>query len=150
MAGPNLTLLIPAEMVVSFGKKNVRLDLRGGGFAYYGFFQKLNEGNIDRAIREMEQWVTVNSDFKLKSRPGIGWRAGTALHLDVTRQWGLTLEVSYLAGSSLLSLEGSYTGVKSVDAIAAEVITKEVKYDKSKIDYTGLEISVGIFMLGRR
>ena len=63
MAGPNLTLLIPAEMVVSFGKKNVRLDLRGGGFAYYGFFQKLNEGNIDRAIREMEQWVTVNSSL---------------------------------------------------------------------------------------
>lgn len=150
MAGSNLTLMLPAEMVVSFGKKSVRFDVRGGGFGYYGFFQKLNQGVIDRAIREMEQWVVVNSDLSFKSRPGIGWRAGTALHIDVTRQWGLTLEVSYLAGSSFLSLEGSYTGVAKTDPIAAEIITKEVNFDKGKIDYTGLEISVGIFMLGRR
>lgn len=150
MAGSNLTLMVPAEMVVSFSKKSLRFDFRGGGFGYYGFFQKLNQGVIDRAIREMEQWVVVNSDLSFKSRPGIGWRAGTALHIDVTRQWGLTLEVSYLAGSSFLSLEGSYTGVAKTDAIAAEIINKEVNFDKGKIDYTGLEISVGIFMLGRR
>jgi len=150
LAGPNLTLMVPAEMVLSFGKKNLRFDVRGGGFGYYGFFQKLNEGNIDRAIREMEQWALVNSDLNFKSRPGIGWRAGTALHIDVTRQWGLTLEVSYLAGSSFLSLEGSYTGITAIDPDTAAIVTKEVNYDKAKIDYTGLEISVGVFMLGRK
>jgi hypothetical protein len=145
IAGPNFTLFIPAELVFSLKGKSSSLNFKGGGFAYHGFFQKLNTGNLDRAIRTYENWKVVNSDFSFNVKPGIGWMTGVELSVDVTRQWGLSLEVNYLAGSSPFRLQGNYAGVDQSDVFQ----NKQIAYTKSKIDLTGLEVSLGIIMLGR-
>ena len=145
IAGPNFTLFIPAELVFSLKGKGAAFSLKGGGFAYHGFFQKLNTGNLDRAIRTFENWKVANSDFSFSTKPGIGWMTGVELTFDVTRQWGLSLEVNYLAGSSPFRLDGNYSGVDQSDLFQ----NKQVTYSHSKIDLTGLEVSLGIMMLGK-
>ena len=54
LIGPNFTLLIPAELVIQLKGNSVEFDIKGGGFFFYGFDQKMNYGNWDRAIRKYE------------------------------------------------------------------------------------------------
>src|SRR5688572_17249974 len=63
LIGPNFTIFVPAELVVMLKAGNVQLDLKGGGFLFYSFENKLNYGNFDRAIRKHENLEVVNSDF---------------------------------------------------------------------------------------
>lgn len=146
MAGPNLTLFIPGEVVFRLKGKSAEINFNGGGFAYYGFFQKLNEGNIDRAIREYEDWSLANSDLTQESKPGLGYKFGSEIIFDVTRQWGISLQVNYLSGYSALPLTGSYSGLNANQ----ELIKKEVNYKDAKLDLTGLEFSLSILLLGRK
>ena len=146
MAGPNLTIFIPAELVFRIKGKGAEFNVNGGGFVYHGFFQKLNEGNIDRAIRTYEGWKLVNSDLTFSTKPGAGWKTGAELIIDVTRQWGLSLEVNYLAGASPIPLNGTYAGMDTQD----QFITRSVNYRKAKIDLTGVEFSLSILMKGGR
>lgn len=145
MAGNNVTLFIPAEVVFRLKGKGGEFNINGGGFAYHSFFQRLNEGNIDRAIRDYEGWTVANSDFSLKTKPGVGWKAGAELIVDVTRQWGLSFEVNYLAGSSALPLEGTYKGVDET----GQLIERMGNFSNAKLDFTGLEFSLSILMKGR-
>lgn len=145
MAGPNMTVFIPAEMVIRLKGKSAEFNINGGGFVYHGFFQKLNEGNIDRAIRDYENWKLANSDFSFSSRPGAGWKAGAELVLDVTRQWGISVEVNYLAGASPLPIKGNYSGLDADDVF----ITRTADFKKAKIDLTGIEFSIAVLMRGR-
>lgn len=145
LAGPNLTLFIPGELVFRIEGKNGAFNIKGGGFAYHGFFQRLNAGNLDRAIRDYEGWTLVNSELSAKAKPGVGWMAGAELRVDVTRQWGLSFEVNYLAGKSPLPISGSYQG-----ADAGGITTvREADFKKARLDLTGLEFSIGVMMTGR-
>src|SRR5579859_3500630 len=56
LLGPNFTLFVPAEFIFQLKGKQIQFDLKGGGFFFYGFAQKLDYGNIDRAIRQYQQW----------------------------------------------------------------------------------------------
>ena len=42
LLGPNFTILVPGELVFQLKGNGVELDLKGGGFFFYGFAQKLN------------------------------------------------------------------------------------------------------------
>src|SRR5882762_9576214 len=68
--GPNFTLFVPAELVIQLKGSRVQFDIKGGGFFFYGFSQKLNYGNIDRALRSYKQWDVANSDFTFQNNPG--------------------------------------------------------------------------------
>jgi hypothetical protein len=142
LVGPNFTFFVPGEIVIQIPGRGFEFDIKGGGFVFYGANQKLNYGNIDRAIRTMEGWDVVNSDFSFKNSPGYGIHAGVELSVDVTKQFGISLEVNYLLGGSALPLTGSYTGglLNSVNT------TKTVQFDDAKVDLTGLEVSIGVFM----
>ena len=146
MAGPNLTLLIPGEIVFRLRGKKAEFNVNGGGFVYNAFFQKLNEGNIDRAIRAYEGWQLANADLSYSSKPGAGWKAGAEFVFDVTRQWGLSFEVNYLAGSSALPLMGTYVGLNADN----QLIERPADFKNAKLDLTGLEFSLSILMSGRR
>ncbi|MFZ9981827.1 MAG: hypothetical protein ACO3FI_07345 [Cyclobacteriaceae bacterium] len=145
MAGPNLTVFIPVEIVFRLKGKTAEFNINGGGFVYHGFFQKLNEGNIDRAIRDYEDWKLANSDFTFSTKPGAGWKAGAEIVLDVTRQWGISLEVNYLSGSSPIPVKGNYSGLDSEN----NFISRTADFKKAKIDLTGIEFSIAILMRGR-
>jgi hypothetical protein len=145
LTGPNFTIFVPGEIVFQFKGKKTELDLKGGAFAFYSFAQKLNYGNIDRAIRESENLQIVNADLDFKNKPGFGFHGGIELTVAITRQWGLSFETNYLMGASKIPLTGSYTGADSNGIIT----TTAVNETKAKVDLTGLEFSIGIILYGR-
>ena len=146
LTGPSFTLFVPAELVFQFKGNGVEFDVKGGGFVFYSLWQKLNYGNIDRAIREERNWTVANSDLSFENNLGYGYHAGVELSFDVTRQWGLSFEVNYLIGSSKIPLKGSVNGVDSNGVI---ITGDAIDEPKAKVDYTGLEFSIGINLSGR-
>lgn len=139
--GPNFTIFIPVELVVQLKGSRVNFDIKGGLFGFYGFDQKLNYGSIDRAIRQYEGWQVANSSFKFNNKPGWGYHAGAELTVYITSQVGVSIETNYLMGESKFPLTGSYTG-----GGPAPIQTKEAsaEFQNGKIDFTGLEFSIGL------
>jgi len=138
LIGPNFTLFVPVELVIQLQGQNVEFDVKGGVFGFHGFDQKLNYGNFDRAIRTYENWQVANSDLTFSNKPGWGYHAGAELTVYVTSQVGVSVETNYLMGASKFPLKGSYTGGNTT------LETKEVDYAQAKIDFTGLEFSIGL------
>lgn len=138
LVGPNFTILVPVEIVFQLKGSSVEFDIKGGIFGFYGFSQKINYGNFDRAIRKYENWEVANSDFSYNNKPGWGYLFGAELTVYVTQQLGISLESNYLMGDSKFPLKGSYTGGTT------SLETKQVEYPDAKIDLTGLEFSIGI------
>jgi hypothetical protein len=138
LVGPNFTILVPAELVIQLKASSFEFDIKGGVFGFYGFGQKINYGNLDRAIREHEKWQVVNSTFTYDNKPGWGYHAGVELTVYVTQQLGISLETNYLMGDSKFPLRGSYVGGTTL------LETKQVEYADAKIDLTGLEFSIGV------
>jgi hypothetical protein len=138
-AGPNFTIFVPVELVLQLKGGKAELDLKAGAFGFYGFAQKLNYGNIDRAIRKHENWEVANSEFSFKSKPGWGYHAGTELTLYVKPDVGVSIEANYLIGESALPMEGSYTGggPGAIETVIAD-------YSDAKVDFTGMEFSIGL------
>src|SRR5690606_11501275 len=138
LVGPNFTIFIPAELVIQLKGAQVEFDIKGGGFFFYGFDQKLNYGNIDRAIRDLEGWSLANADLTFDNGPGFGYHGGVELTVYVTSQVGVSLECNYLVGQSNFPLKGSYTSGGDI------IETRTVDYTDAKIDFTGLEFSIGL------
>ncbi len=140
LIGPNFTAFIPVELVLMLKTGKIELDLKGGGFFFYGFGNKLNYGNFDRALRTHENLEVVNSDLTFKSKPGFGYHAGAELTVYVTSRVGVSFETNYLVGQADFPLEGSYTGSNAT----GPPITAEVDYKDAKVDFTGLEFSISL------
>lgn len=144
IVGPNFTLLIPAELVIQLSTGNLELNLKGGGFFFYSMGQKLNYGNLDRAIRDYENLVVLNSDFTFDNKPGFGYLFGTELVVYLSNGYGVSLEGNYYIGGANLNLAGSYLGYDA----SGTSLQKNVEYKDSKVDFTGLEVAIGIIMSG--
>jgi hypothetical protein len=138
LVGPNFTIIVPAEIVFQLKGSSVEFDVKAGVFGFYGFSQKINYGNLDRAIRKYENWEVANSDFDFKNKPGWGYLFGAELTVYVTQQLGISLESNYLLGDSRFPLKGGYAGGSTT------IETKQVEYPDAKIDLTGLEFSIGV------
>lgn len=144
LVGPNFTVLVPAELVIQLKGGRAEFDIKGGGFFFYCFGNKLNYGNFDRAIREFEQWTVANSDLDFDAKPGFGYHGGAELTIYVTNEVGVSLETNYFVGQAKFPVKGSYTGGQS------SIETKTVDYADAKVDFTGLEFSIGlIFSSGK-
>lgn len=139
LVGPNFTIFIPAELVFELKGNNIQFDIKGGGFFFYGFDQKILYGNMDRAMREFYQLEIVNADLTYENKPGFGYHVGAELTLYVTQQVGVSLECNYLVGQSSFPLMGSFTG-----GTGSTIETTPVNYPDAKIDLTGLEFSIGL------
>ncbi|UII24434.1 hypothetical protein LVD15_13995 [Fulvivirga maritima] len=142
LLGPNFTIMVPLELALQFVGKQQEFRVKGGGFAFYGFDNKLNYGNMDRAIRNFEGWDVANSTFDYQHGLGLGYYFGAEYVVYVTRRWGLSLEANYFIGDADLGLNGSYTGGN----MTGPLTTREVDWADSKVDFTGLEISIGIII----
>ena len=140
LLGPNFTILLPVELVLEFEGNVQEFRIKGGGFGFYGFANKLNYGNIDKAIRKAEGWAVANADFNHDHGIGLGFFFGAEYVVYVTRQWGLSLEGNYFIGDADIGLNGTYTG----GPMSGPLETRTVDYADSKVDFTGLEISIGI------
>lgn len=140
LIGPNFTILVPAELVVQLKGSKVQFDIKGGGFFFYCFDNKINYGNTDRAILESLEpdWTVANADLTFDNNPGFGYHGGAELTVYVTSQVGVSLETNYLVGQAKFPLKGTYTGGMNT------IETKSVDYSNAKIDFTGLEFSIGL------
>lgn len=144
LLGPNFTIFVPAEFVFELKNQKVKFDIKAGGFLFYGFAQKLNTGNIDRAIRQYEQWDVANSDLSFKNNLGFGKQIGAELTVYVTNQFGVSLETNYLMGTAKFPLSGTYTG----GTMTGGLQNVTVDYKDAKVDFTGFEFSVGVIFTG--
>lgn len=140
IVGPNFTILVPAQIVFALRGNGASFEIKGGGFGFLPFANKVNYGHLDRAIGKAENWQVANADASFKSQPGYGWMAGAELTINVTNQIGISLETNYLAGAAGFAMQGSYTGGNGT------LETKDFNYEDAKMDLTGLEFSVGIFI----
>lgn len=140
LIGPNFTLLVPAELVFQLKGNGVQFDIKGGGFFFYGFGNKLNYGNLDRAILAYQSWDVANSTLSFQNNPGFGYLVGAELTFDVTSQLGISIEANYLAGQAKFPLTGTYSG----GTLSGTNETLPVDFKNSKIDFTGLEFSIGL------
>jgi hypothetical protein len=138
LIGPNFTVFIPAELVLQLKGPRVQFDIKGGGFFFYGLDQKINYGNLDRVIREVEQWQVANAEATFENNPGFGYHGGVELTVFVTSAVGVSIETNYLVGEAKFPVKGEYTGGVS------GLETKSFDYADAKIDLTGLEFSVGL------
>lgn len=139
LIGPNFTLFVPAELVFMLKGNTAEFDVKGGAFFFYGFAQKINYGNLDRALREWENWDVANSQVTYNNKPGFGYHVGAELTFYITGEIGISLETNYLAGESKFPLAGSYTGGTTT------LETKPISFTDAEIDFTGLEFSIGVF-----
>ncbi|WKZ58342.1 MAG: hypothetical protein QY309_10715 [Cyclobacteriaceae bacterium] len=139
LVGPNFTIFIPAELVLELKGGNVQFDIKGGGFFFYGFDQKINYGNMDRVMRDHYSQDVLNANLSYENKPGFGYHAGAELTVYVTNQVGVSIECNYLVGQSGFPLTGSYTA-----GTGNTITTVDVAYPDSKIDLTGLEFSIGL------
>ncbi len=144
LLGPNFTLLVPAELVFQLKGKMIQFDIKGGGFFFYGFAQKLDYGNFDRAIRQYQNWDVANSNLSFQNNPGFGTHFGAELTLYLTNQFGISLEANYLMGSSRIPITGNYIGGN----MAGPLQTMQVNYKDAKVDFTGFEFSIGLIFSG--
>jgi hypothetical protein len=147
LTGPNFTLFVPGELVFQMKGKSLRVDLKAGVFFFYAFDQHLNYGNLDRAIRKAENWDVANAQFSFDNKPGFGYQGGIELSFDVTKQWGISIETNYLMGQSGIPMSGSYSG----GTLGGTNTTVQADFKDAKVDFTGLEFSIGIlFNTGRK
>lgn len=146
--GPTFTLLVPLEAVFQIGNDSQEFSIKGGVFAFYSFDQKINNGNLDRAIRTYENWEVANADFSVENKLGYGYQFGAEYLIYVTKQIGVSLESNYYIGGADLGMKGSYIGGNSTGGLTTR---DNLDYKDSQVDFTGLEISIGfIYTTGRR
>ena len=138
--GPMLSLFVPAELVFQFFISNQVIRIKGGGFLFYNLFNGLREGNLDKAIRAFEHWQVANTAFTYDNRLGRGLHAGFNYIIYISEKAGITLGANYLKGFSDINLRGTYAGGSNTTGI----IEKQAAYPKSKLNYSGLEVSVGL------
>ncbi len=147
MVGPFFNIMVPLEAVINLGNRNTSFLIKGGGFAFYNLGTKLNYGNIDRAMVDYLNVEIANSDLTFDNTIGYGYEFGIELIQYMNRQFGITLGANYYIGGANLNLQGT---VKGVD-INGIITNTPIDFKEAKLDYTGLEISVGIlFSSGRR
>ena len=145
MVGPFFNIMVPLEAVLHLGNKTSCILFKGGGFAFYNLGTKLNYGAIDRAIRDELQLEIVNSDFDFDNTLGYGYEFGIEYIQYLNRQFGITLGANYYIGGANLNLKGT---VKGSDA-SGNFYEESVDYKDARLDYTGLEISIGILFSSR-
>lgn len=141
LIGPFFSLMVPLEGVITFNFNNQALKLKGGGFLFYNFDTKINEGNLDRELREFLEWEILNSDFTVNNNLGYGYHFGAEYILYFSQKFGISLEAYYLSGSSPLDMKGTYSGIPSD---GDNIVTEEVDFNEAALDFTGFELSIGV------
>jgi hypothetical protein len=144
LIGPNFTVLVPVELVFQLQGSRVQFDIKGGGFFFFAFDNKMNYGNWDLAIREHENWTIADANLHLQNSPGFGYHGGAELTVYVTNQVGVSIETNYFVGQAKTPVTGSYFGGRSDAGSQTTIETQAVDYTEAKIDFTGLEFSIGL------
>lgn len=141
LIGPFFSIFVPLEGVITFSFDNQAFKIKGGGFAFYNFNTKINEGNLDRELREQLEWEVLNSDFTIQNNIGFGYHFGAEYIIYFSQKFGLSFEAYYLSGSAPLDMKGTYSGVPTN---GDNIVTEEADFKDAALDFTGYELSIGV------
>ncbi len=141
LIGPFFSLMVPLELVITFNFDNQAFKLKGGGFAFYNFDTKINEGNLDRELKDYLGWEILNSDFSVNNNLGYGYHFGAEYIVYFSKKFGISFEAYYLAGASPLDMKGTYKGIPSDGDF---IVEESADYQDAELDFTGYELSIGI------
>ena len=145
IASSNSVQLQALFSILQFGTNDFEVRFKGGGIVFYNFFTKLNEGNIDREIAQYLDVPVAQSRFDFDNRIGYGYEFGVEYIQYFNRSFGVSLGANYFIGGADLNLRGPVTAASG----SGQLITTTFDFDQSRIDYTGLEISIGVLFFGR-
>ena len=140
LIGPTFTVMVPLELVLEFGVENHVFQIKGGGFGFVNFDQKINDGNLDRALIDYTGWEVLNSNFDADNNIGLGIHFGGEYILYINNNLGISIGGYYYLGQAEVNLSGTITGGSEVTGIN----TIEESFPGSEVDLTGFEISLGI------
>ena len=146
LMGPFFSIMVPIQAVLEAQTGKVVFRLKGGVFGFFNFDNKINYGNMDRALMKYYQWDVANSDLDYDNKIGYGYLAGGEIILYFADKFGINFEVNYLYGGSDLNFRGQVIGANFPDIIE----TKHVEYNDARLDYTGWEITIGILFNTKR
>lgn len=139
LVGPYLALFVPVELFVNIPMNNLSIKFMAGGFTWWNINPRINEGNMDRALRSYEKWEVLNSNLSLHDHLGFGMLGGVELEFFLNKRLSLMTAVQYLQGSSRSSLSGTYTGGNDTG-----LETKSVNFTNTSIQLSGLEMAMGV------
>ncbi|MEQ8417018.1 MAG: hypothetical protein RIB71_21230 [Imperialibacter sp.] len=140
LTGPHFSMLVPVELAFKVDTKIVTWRIRGGAAGIWHINPRLNEGNLDRALRDYEGWDVANADATIKTKIGLGWIAGTSFEWHIAKEFSVSTEVSYLSVASAATLTGDYIG--GVQGGSLE--TKAIDFPDARVSLEGFEISLGV------
>jgi len=146
IVGPFFNLMVPVELILQFGNNDFEFRIKGGGFVFYNFGTKLNYGNLDRAFVDFFNWSVANSNMQFDNKIGYGYEFGVEYVQYFSRKFGVSLGANYFIGGSNLNFRGNVSGATND---SNGVIVTAVSYPDATLDYTGLEISIGIIFSSR-
>ena len=141
LIGPFFSIMVPLEAVITFNFDNQAIKLKGGGFIFYNFDTKINQGNLDRELKQHLNWEVLNTDFSVKNNLGYGYHFGAEYIIYFSNKFGISLEAYYLSGQSPLDMKGSYSGVPTD---GDNIETVQADWNDAALDFTGYELSIGI------
>ncbi len=145
LSGPNWSVLIPLELTLGGKFGNLGLKVMGGGFGLLNLNSRINEGNMDRALAQYENWDVATSNFDMKTQIGYGWMAGGEIEYRVNKKFSITIETQYLKGASQSAITGTYAGGNFGETI----VQKQADFSDSKTSLEGLEFSLGVKLGGK-
>ncbi len=138
--GPFFSFLVPLDLVLTFGSQSNYFSLKGGGFTYINFDNRVNYGNLDRALVDFTGLEVVNSQVQFQNNLGLGYHFGAEYTFYVNQQFGLAFGAEYFVGGSKLAFVGSYTGASTAGGLESQPID----YPDSRLDFAGLELSISV------
>jgi len=145
LMGPLFSVLVPLEGVIQFYAGKSVFRIRGGIYGFVNFSNRVNAGNFDRAYAEAFGYELVNSNLDFENKPGWGYHFGGEWVIYLTDRFGLSFDVNYFIGDSKLALAGDITY-----SDGGAPITEQVSFPDSRMDFTGLELSVGVLITAGR
>lgn len=142
ITGPHFSILVPLQLVFALDSKFVTFKLTGGGYIFYHINPRLNNGNLDRAIRDFENWQVANANLDMENNIGLGWIVGTSLEFHVSNSFSISAGVNYLRGRSNAPLSGTYSGAAEGNVVQ----TIDASFPDAKTALEGIEISLGVVL----
>lgn len=140
LVGPGFATLVPMQLTLGIKTQALSFKVLGGGFILWNINPQINYGNMDRAIRDFENWEVANSDLSMEGNLGFGWMAGVGFEFHVSSKFSITTDFQYLSSRVNSPIEGSYTGGTQTDGI----ITQRADFPDAQTLLQGLEISLGV------
>ncbi len=140
LIGPGFATLVPLQLTLGIKTKAFSFKLLGGGFGIWNINPRINNGNMDRAIRDFEGWDVANADLTVENELGVGWMAGMGFEFHVSQKFSLTTDIQYLSGKMNSPLDGSYAGGTE----GGTITTRSASFPDARTILQGIELSLGV------